>query len=69
MEVPLAVALAESVIWLALLIALIVVPAGIPVPDTPSPTERPAVLLTLVTVGEPFVSVPVNAGMPELLTV
>ena len=59
---PLAVAFADSVmVEVALLIARIVVPAGMPVPEMFSPTTSPIVLLSFVTDVDPVASVPVTS--------
>jgi len=58
---PLTVAFAESVmVAVKLLIVWIVVPYGMPVPVTGSPTNSPVVLLRPVTDADPLVSVPVK---------
>ena len=58
---PPAVAAAESMIELELLMASIVVPAGMPVPTTLSPTASPPVMPMPVTTVDPAVSTPVKA--------
>ena len=59
---PAAVAFAESVTApVVVLMLLIVVPAGMPVPLTPSPTVSPVVEVRPVTTADPTVSVPVKA--------
>ena len=60
-SVPAAEVLAESVIPVALLIAMILAFTGIPVPMTFMPTARPTVLET-VTLGEDV------AKLPEVMT-
>src|SRR5262249_14508537 len=58
---PLAVALAESVrVAAELLSATIVVPTGMPVPVTLSPTASPVVVLRPVTDADPFARTPVK---------
>jgi len=58
---PLTVAFAESVmVAVKLLIVWIVVPDGMPVPVTVSPTTSPVVLLMPVTEFDPLVSVPMK---------
>ena len=78
---PLTVAFAESVaVEVALSMVWIVVPDGMPLPVTVSPTKSPVVLLGFVIDADPFVSVPVKAveltvwivvpdGMPVPVTV
>ena len=55
------VAGAERVIWVSELIATIVTPGGMPVPETSMPTARPLVVGMLLTTGLPLVVVPVMA--------
>ena len=58
--VPVAVAGAESVIWVAESTDLIVVPAEMPVPETSMPGARALVELTLVTTALVLVVLPVR---------
>jgi hypothetical protein len=63
---PLAVALAEIVIDVPGTNDTTVAPVGIPVPDTVSPINTPAVLDTGIT-GEPFVVVPVTGDGTDVV--
>ena len=58
---PPAVAAAESVIEVELLMAWIVAPAGMPVPVTLSPTASPPMVPMPVTTDDPAVSTPAKA--------
>ncbi len=62
---PPAVAATESVIEVPPLMALMVAPAGMPVPVTSCPTTRPDVLPMAVTTADPLESVPLKTYAGE----